>query len=76
MNRHQANALAHRWATGQVAPEDFDPSIKEWKLEKTVRELVKTGDLDQRQVVEEVQRRARAGYFSETTEPFEDKFKI
>ena len=76
MNKSNAEALASKWASNEVAPEDFDPRISEWKLEETVRELVKTGDLHQKQVVDEVNRRKSSGYFDTETKSFVDKHPI
>lgn len=74
MSRASADALARKWVAGEVAPEDFNPAVAEWKLEAAVRALVKTGDISQKQVVEEVQRRQRAGWFSEPTTTFVDRY--
>lgn len=76
INKANAEALAAKWASNEVAPEDFDPRINEWKLEETVRELVKTGDLHQKQVVDEVNRRKDSGYFDAETKTFVDKYPI
>lgn len=73
INKFEAEALARKWKDGEVSPEDFNPAITEWKTEAAVRALVKTGDLHQKQVVEEVQRRQRAGYFDNDQRHFVDK---
>lgn len=71
----EADALAAAWANNEIAPEDLDPRIAEWKSEKAVRDLVKTGDLHQKQVQDEIERRRNAGEFNKETEAFIDKFK-
>lgn len=73
--RSEAEALAEAWAHGRVAPEDFDDRIKDWQSEDAVREAVKTGDLHQKQVMEEIERRRNAGQFDKETEAFIDRFK-
>lgn len=73
--RSEAEALAAAWVQGRVAPEDFDDRIKEWQSEDAVREAVKTGDLHQKQVQEELERRRNAGQFDKETEAFIDRFK-
>lgn len=73
--RSEAEALAASWASGQIAPEDFDDRIKEWRSEESVLAMVKTGDLHQKQVQDELERRRNAGQFTKETEAFVDKFK-
>jgi hypothetical protein len=68
-----AEAVASKWAANMIAPEDVMPEVKEWKTEEAVRAMVKTGDLHQAQVVEEVQRRKATGYFTKKPERFVDR---
>ena len=76
INKEEAEALARKWQSGEVLPEDFNPEIVVWKTEEAIRELVKTGDLHQKQVVDEIQRRRRAGYFDNEQEHFVEKFPM
>ena len=76
INKADAEALARKWKDGEVIPEDYNPAISEWKLEETVRALVKTGDLHQKQVVEEIQRRKDSGYFDAEPTHFVERFPM
>lgn len=52
-----AEAIARKWANRETAPRDHMPEVREWETEEAVRDMIKTADLDQRQFVEEVNRR-------------------
>lgn len=57
MTRADAEALARKWVAGEVAPEDFDWRLREWKTEKTIRDAIAAGNLDRRDFVAERERR-------------------
>ena len=64
-----AEALARRWLAGEVKPEDFDPSIAEWKKEEAVRQAIREGDLHRLDFVREIERRNAQGKYGYNPAP-------
>jgi hypothetical protein len=76
LTKEDADSLARKWVAGEVAPEDFDPRIAEWKSEQSVRQAVKEGELHQKQVSDELARRQDAGRFQREMPAFVDQHPV
>jgi hypothetical protein len=77
MSLEEADALGRAWLENRVAPEDFDPRIKEWRSEQAVNQAVKDGDVSVKQRQEEIERRRRVStQFGIITPQFVDKYPI
>jgi len=74
MRKADADALAKQWLEGKISPEDFDDRITQWKTEAAVRDMIKHGDIDQRQFVDEVRRRSQVATPHGQLEQFKDKY--
>lgn len=70
--RAGADALGRKLLEGQILIDDINPDVKDWRLDSTIREMVKTGDLHKDQFLDELERRNEVGP-NARPRAFEDK---